>query len=981
MWNSVIALDKISDDFDEDLALTVVRIRHSSCDAIMIAAAVLEFVSSKYNIDEVLCYASDSLLRPKSLPKLTFHLFACFRKISILKFYTTTGRKYMAIDDLEHATVCFTKAMEFQESALKAQDGKRPRNRVLSKAVFDLLLGRAECSWARDETSYAEKLVTEASQYLSELAEETSRLANIQYNFGVYSYRAKEVDKAIEWLQKSMETRESRSDGKIDTQKQATSARLIGVCYLARNNLDDAYAMLGKAEALHHDSVGAYLLLKISVSKRDQCAVEQMMSIIGDTESSLDLCLGSIALIADAQWQAHAVNGFKAVNERFESDSSAILERIAPRYFEALTAVGKAVDALHLLERVIARLVKLRDGDEDDERNNTPRGIAPHFQRWSSIALAAGCRLAERKDHAFATIVLDKALTIAHDGRKLGDDETKDPVLENEAAVCRLLASCAILHVSSKSSNLSEGEEGKADESKGKANPISSPTRDETIAFAKRYALRAQELEPDDSSACLLLFRAHLLENRPDLAAEEIRKASSNNTLIDAAGIAEAASYAQDNGDTDAVLAALGCILNLPDAALRKNLVESSITPQPGFFVRILVSYVKILLKGVQTTNEVDDDSFEPNDFCPSLESIPLFHKSLKAGVRGINELGVDVAFGENEETKEESLKFLADVSWNCGKFVGDRDMYDLWESFFDLAYDLNTLRRKSAESLETMRFARLLSAMALAESGTKERTDFVKANDRLMDAKRITDELSIEDDSFPAKILLIQARCLIGMGAYDELGYCADSVCQNKSISVEDMQQLVMIYRGESVVDTAADTSESKARRNEMASSLLNSIVDRLLVVDEPDIADLALTLRELIRTELARGELGNRAVLAFSRAVGVLTENKGKYPSEEVRWLAATAWDRAGMLFMANRQSEAMHWADMAMEVAATDKALQTYVPRIQQIKDKVGRASITKNKSQQSTPRNVQVPVNSTTENNNPQQDEEQKPNQKQ
>lgn len=847
----------------------------------------------------------------------------------------------MKFEKLEHASVCFTKAMEFQQSALKAQVSNQPKSRVLSKALFDLLVGRAECCWARKETSLAETLVGEAAQYLGELVDEADTLANIEYNFGLFSYRAEEVDKAIGWLVKSIQTRELRADGKMDKQKQSISARLAGVCYLSRNNFDDACAMLKKAEKLHHDPVGAYLLLKISASKRDSSAVDQMMRIIADSESSLDLCLGSIACIADAQWQEDAVNGLKTLFQRFESDGPAILEHIAPRYFESLAAIGRTEEAIQLLEKIIILLGRFVNGDENDGTSTKPKPteIASTFQLWSSISLAAGSRLADRNDNAFAMIVLDKALKIAREGRELESSEKKDPLLENEATVCRLLASCAIVHASSLSCNRNGVEEAKANGNNTKLDSTSSPTRDESIEMAKSCASRALDLEPSDSSACLLLFRALILEDEPGLAAEEIQKACLSTESLDVSEIAEAACYAQDYGNTEAVLAALGCILHLPEATLQKNLIESSTKPVHKFFGDVFVSYIKLLVNSAESNDE-GNDMEEQIEFRPSLEVLPRLHTSFEAGVRGTLVLGLDIAFGVEVEGREQSLKYLADVSWNCGKFAGERDMYDLWESFFDLSYYLHDLRKKSNESLESMRIARMFSAVALVESGTKDRDELVKANNRLMDAKQITDQLAIENDSFQSKILLIQAKCFIGMGALDEMGYCADVVCQDKTMSIEDMQQLAMIYRAKTEYDVP-NKSESIARRNEMACTLLKCMVDQLLLVDELDIADLALTLRELVSAEIGRGEFGNKAAQAFSRAVGVITENKNKYPSEEVRWLAATGWDRAEMLFMAGKYNEAMRWADMAMEVAMTDKALQTYIPRIQHTKDRAESA----------------------------------------
>ena len=57
------------------------------------------------------------------------------------------------------AAVCFAKANEFVGSAKAVATSSESGVRAVSKAMFDLLLGSAECAWDQDDSSRAEDLV------------------------------------------------------------------------------------------------------------------------------------------------------------------------------------------------------------------------------------------------------------------------------------------------------------------------------------------------------------------------------------------------------------------------------------------------------------------------------------------------------------------------------------------------------------------------------------------------------------------------------------------------------------------------------------------------------------------------------------------------------------------------------------------------------------------------------------------------------
>jgi len=767
---------------------------------------------------------------------------------------------------------------------------------------------------------------------LKSLPEEAGHLANIEYNFGLHAYEGDNKEKSLEWLLKSLETRKLGSTVKFDKVKQAITMRLAGICFLSLDKVDEARKIMTAAEELHHDSVGAYLLLKIAIIDRSSDVPELLNGILSDPESSestLELAMSAIGLMSDSDNLQNAVGAYKTIwqSKRFTDDL--IVGKVAPRYFEALTALGSTAEALKLLEEVFNILEKLPRISSDNDASETLTTEPDHYQRWAVIALQAGCGFANRKDYHSATVLLDKALRISAKSKpdKALDSECnyRCPLIENEVAACRLLASCAISYVKSL--------KGDNAESDGESNL----SRQDALETAKIHVLRALKIDEEDFSSRLLLFRIRLLENQPEIAASEIQKASSETVYFDALGLAEAAIYAGEADESAAVIASLKCILDVSPEAMRKSLVESEKKPQDGFLGTVFVAYMKMMIKEYNQESGGEDE----DEFCIPGELLANLHDSMRIGYRFMQELGVEVVFGKDSETKEAALRFLGAVAWNCGRRASICKMYDLWTSFFDMCHDFNKHRMQNEDSDNSMLISRMMAATALLFVEPQDLKDYDTAKERLSEAKRMCEEQNLlGEHPLNSKIALLQAKCFVGMGDDDSLACLADITCHDSKMSTEVLVDLALLCRdGERY--SKSNGSDSKARRNDMCCSLLNVCVDRMLAQSGAEIAHIAHVLRELILSEIGRGEAGNKAIQAFSRASGLLKEKGEDYPRDERRWLVGMAWDRSEMLMISNRMDEALVWVKMGIEVASPDNGLATYVPKLEKLKEKVLKA----------------------------------------
>lgn len=431
------------------------------------------------------------------------------------------------------AAVCFAKANEFAGSAKAVATSSDSGVRAVSKAMFDLLLGSAECAWEQDNSASAEDLVAQASEYLQDLPEECEYMASILFNLGLFTYQqGKEPDRALVWLKKSIETRAMESNLKRSAASQAKTMRLCGVCYIAKRSFDEAAAMMEKAEQTCHDPVGAYLLLKLSILTQAPDVSTRLMQTLKDPESTLEMCMGSVALLTDAQLLKEAVTGFQELAERFESDLVATVKVIAPRLFEALSSLGDAVSASQLVVSVRKALRTLGQ-DEDPGK----RQIALEESRaWCAILLYSGSALAERKEHKSAALILFECLDLADEtesklrlrvsGRENpatgeADGErgtspgttsgTSNIVVEKSPSICRLAAECALFAVV----EMNSSQDGKAEETTLEVNNL--------LADATRHLQTAKNAETTNFSTRLLIFRIHLLRGLHVNAVEEMK--------------------------------------------------------------------------------------------------------------------------------------------------------------------------------------------------------------------------------------------------------------------------------------------------------------------------------------------------------------------------------------------------------------------------------------------------------------------------
>lgn len=918
-------------NLDVDMTVALVRVRHVAVDCMFMSHTVLNGISRQYKIDN----------------------------LSLLRFFTICGHKYAKVaKDLEMAQLCYDKASEFLDKTTTEDCSEDHEKPIVARAHFDLAIGQAECAWEQNDSRAAENFVSRARLNLEELPGEHEFLASVEYNFGLYSYQARNTEFALKWLKRSIDTRGSHMNLSFDKSKQARTMRLVGVCLLATQSFEESWDMMKTAEDLSHDPTGAYLMLKLSIITKKPSALDKLLQTIKDESVDLEISMASVALFTDSQRISDAVQGYRELSERFKTNQKALVCTIGPRHFEALAALGRVTEALEVLDKCCNMIPKLSLNtsiNDSTDSNNDKASESAEFSRWAVLAFAAGCECADRNDFASAATLLDRSLQVARTASACArrnrsgeeDPEKEDGltniVIEHEASICRFASSCALCSFDelTKGAGIT-GAAHNIDTSEDVVS-TSQEKKDKMIKLALEHGTRAKELERTDFTPRMLLFRARLMNKQFEEAALELLNASREIKSFDAAAVAEAACAAHDVASTEAVVSALRCVIELDTSVLIGSLNSGSDGLPRGCYGAMLVACIDIMRCGLDRSGvEEEDGHGETKSEMSSRNSGTTADLAgvMQAGLRGLKALGVDGAFiGEqNENPGSEELRYLADITWNEGRAAGMRTEYERWEQWFGMCYDFCKFLPEDEEVLVRKRMCKIMSACAIVENEDSTSAKFEEARNYIGQARAESQRLEHfgarrgQTDPVEGLLLFLEARIIVGCGDLTGLGNLVE-VALKAQVSGGVFEQLATVcylWKGRGHMTNNLD-AEQRSQCTDFAVALLERAVVARLREKTLDIPAVAITMRERIGLELSRGVNSGRPLAAFRKAIDFAIERAHSFPDEELRWLAATGWDRAQILMQVGRRADARRWAAETLRLVDDCSHLSSYKPRL--------------------------------------------------
>lgn len=922
------------------------RTRHFAVDCIHLAHVALNGVSERFKINDLL----------------------------LMQFYISCGRKYSKLSNDNHSALACYQRAEQLSCHIDGLNTNQPASLPIyvSRPMFELYIGKAECLWADNESntdkdhhhSLCEELISKAKRFLEVLPNEAEYLASVEFNFGLYAYERRDIDRAVRWLNQSIATREENSDkDMVNRKKQATSKRLVGVCLLALQKYEQSWKMLKQAEALNHEPNGVYLLLKLSIiTKKRKSAAELLLKTVENQQLSLTDCIGCTSLFVDANLLQDAKTAYHSLFQRFKQDVDSIVSVIGPKLFETAVSMGDSTEALDVLHSV-CQLIEKHDKNSE-------------YLRWATLCLAAGCNCSESSEYYSAAIFLEQALVLGrrvqfvkdNDGGisisasnkntisntltvKQGEidrqiNKSTNIVMMHEGMVHRLLSTYASKYLENSAKTRKDnalgvpgghGETEMCDNDGDSGSDEDKDRHDKMIKLAIDHAEKALSLEPADFTARLLLFRSHIMAGDSSKAVLDLSNANRDLDSLDVGALIEAACLARDRGYPQSVVTVLKYILTQSETEL-KNYPK-------GFYGTTFVSCVGIMKNEIEqlmlsTDKDDDDDSNEAeNDATLSKYRRDLV-EVYNAGIQGLQMMEIEDAFGggkEGKDVEDEKLGYLCDVAWNEGRRLNDKDG-NLIVGFFNACHALCQFRTLSNDTLRMRLISKVMCACAAIEGDS---ADYREAYVHLLKARQESDTLKEANQHDNAIIemrnvmIIVEARCHAAshdLEAFEKSmmnnndGHIHESMSSSPlltGITAESLEIVAGVcdswFDSLNVATSGTDIERVKLEKLRLAR-LQIGLLDRAIgirITHNQYSSDIVATMRQIIKIHLRINEASGGALQAFKRAIAYGKEHAASMDRDERQWLISFGWNRGQTLMQVGRRVEAEAWATSTLEI----------------------------------------------------------------
>lgn len=123
---------------------------------------------------------------------------------------------------------------------------------------------------------------------------------------------------------------------------------------------------------------------------------------------------------------------------------------------------------------------------------------------------------------------------------------------------------------------------------------------------------------------------------------------------------------------------------------------------------------------------------------------------------------------------------------------------------------------------------------------------------------------------------------------------------------------------------------SQGPRPNHEVAAFALNECLSSFLSSPSPDYQKVALVVRKLVAiASLHKGDTDDDVVYGmYKQAYRIMVGLKeGEYPTEEGKWLAMTAWNRAAVPVRLGQIEIGKKWMSVGLEIAKHVSGMETY------------------------------------------------------
>ncbi|KAK1319658.1 hypothetical protein QJS10_CPB04g01991 [Acorus calamus] len=304
----------------------------------------------------------------------------------------------------------------------------------------------------------------------------------------------------------------------------------------------------------------------------------------------------------------------------------------------------------------------------------------------------------------------------------------------------------------------------------------------------------------------------------------------------------------------------------------------------------------------------------------------PEILKLMKRARARMSDIGTDGFFGTGVAKRE--VRWFAGNAWNMGIKTADCGDYESGAEFFELASEFcfGTDDDDEEEEKRAMACKSIILSIAARFEGEKKKKEDLpdsvlkRAAEMLNQAQTVLSSTELPP-SF-AYLHILNAYQLHGRLDSDprpKQVQLIKSFASSKASSPHYLLQLGL---------TASVRSQPNPEAAELA---LNECLSGHLASPSPDYKTIGLVIRRLIglagwsRKEGRDDEVYGIYTRAYKIIVGLKAE---EYPADEGKWLATTAWNRAGPQVRMGRVGAAERWMKMGLDIARHVKGMDGYI-----------------------------------------------------
>ncbi|KAJ8748145.1 hypothetical protein K2173_000553 [Erythroxylum novogranatense] len=311
----------------------------------------------------------------------------------------------------------------------------------------------------------------------------------------------------------------------------------------------------------------------------------------------------------------------------------------------------------------------------------------------------------------------------------------------------------------------------------------------------------------------------------------------------------------------------------------------------------------------------------------------PEVLKFMKRAHARVSELGTRCFFGKDETGKREQ-NWFAVTSWNFGTQCGKEKKYELCADFLRLVPDFYDGLLDGEISVTVFKSLVLTVSAMIASENQKQIAlvdDEVKQAVVLLDtAWKILTSISMDkrllDDQItgiePELFFMYTFNALEIHGRIDNSGPL-QLLLVKKFVSSNASNPKYLLQIG-------LCASQGPRANHEVAVFALNESLSALLSSPSPNYKEIALILRRLIAVStIHKGDSDDDSVHnIYKQAYRIMVGLKvGEYPTDEGKWLALTAWNRAALPMKLGKVDTAKKWMSVGLELAEKVDGMETY------------------------------------------------------